>query len=151
MCKNLIDSAELRTFFVIFVQNEAVMMIGRIAEKEKLIKAYESEYSQFVTVCKAFHKYGFWGACHINNVEAREQFNILCLYIARIYNLKRDYSNVLFWANKLAYVPSMSIAEWTSLLNTQDYEELRNYFTNCDIDREAISEVLNDYLTRPCD
>lgn len=25
-------------------------MIGRIAEKEKLIKAYESEYSQFVTV-----------------------------------------------------------------------------------------------------
>ena len=49
-CKNLIDSAELRTFFVIFVQNEAVMMIGRIAEKEKLIKAYESEYSQFVTV-----------------------------------------------------------------------------------------------------
>jgi AAA+ ATPase superfamily predicted ATPase len=46
----LIDSAELRTFFVIFVQNEAVMMIGRIAEKEKLIKAYESEYSQFVTV-----------------------------------------------------------------------------------------------------
>lgn len=26
------------------------MMIGRIAEKEKLIKAYESEYSQFVTV-----------------------------------------------------------------------------------------------------
>ena len=43
-------SAELRTFFVIFVQNEAVMMIGRIAEKEKLIKAYESEYSQFVTV-----------------------------------------------------------------------------------------------------
>ena len=29
-CKNLIDSAELRTFFVIFVQNEAVMMIGSL-------------------------------------------------------------------------------------------------------------------------
>lgn len=66
-------------------------------------------------------------------------------------NIKGDYSNVLFWANKLAYVPSISIVEWSSLLNPQDYEELREYFTNCDIDREATSDVWHDYLTRPCD
>lgn len=100
--------------------------------------------------CKAFHKYGFFGAYHINNVEAREQFNRLCLYIARIYNIKEDYSNVLFWANKLAYVPSISIAEWLPLLNPQDFEELSEYFTNCDIDREATSDVWHEYLTRPC-
>ncbi len=48
-CKFLIDSAELRIFFVIFVQNDAVMMIGRVAEKEKLIKAYESDLSTCFT------------------------------------------------------------------------------------------------------
>ena len=66
-------------------------------------------------------------------------------------NIKGDYSNVLFWANKLAYVPSISTAEWSSLLNSQDYEELRNYFMSCNRDREATSDAWNDYLIRPCD
>ena len=43
-------SAELRIFFAIFVQNDDIMIIGRTAEIDKLRKAYESEYSQFVTV-----------------------------------------------------------------------------------------------------
>ena len=101
--------------------------------------------------CKAFHKYGVFGAYHINNVEAREQYNRLCLYIARIYDQKGDYTSVRFWANKLAYVPSITIEEWKSLLDEHDYEELREYFSDCDIDREATSEVWTDYLTRPCD
>ena len=36
--------------FLLFLQKREIMLIGRTTEKEKLIKAYESEYSQFVTV-----------------------------------------------------------------------------------------------------
>ncbi len=48
----LIDSAELRAFFTIFAQIKSIqtMIIGRKLEKEKLLKAYNSEYSQFVTI-----------------------------------------------------------------------------------------------------
>lgn len=48
-CDFLADSAELR-MFLLFLQKREIMLIGRTTEKEKLIKAYESEYSQFVTV-----------------------------------------------------------------------------------------------------
>ena len=48
--EKIIDSAELRIFFAIFVQNDDTMIIGRTAEIDKLRRAYESEYSQFVTV-----------------------------------------------------------------------------------------------------
>ena len=40
----------MRIFFAIFVQNDDTMIIGRTAEIAKLRRAYESEYSQFVTV-----------------------------------------------------------------------------------------------------
>ena len=40
----------MRIFFAIFVQNDDTMIIGRTAEIDKLRRAYESEYSQFVTV-----------------------------------------------------------------------------------------------------
>ena len=52
MCQKIEDSARLRVIFAIFAENRVVvfMIIGRTIEKEKLIKAYESEYSQFVTV-----------------------------------------------------------------------------------------------------
>lgn len=45
------DSAELKHFFVIFAaSNPCKMIIGRTKEKEKMIRAYQSDYSQFVTV-----------------------------------------------------------------------------------------------------
>lgn len=45
------DSAELKHYFPIFVaSNPYKMIIGRAHEKEKMIRAYQSEYSQFVTV-----------------------------------------------------------------------------------------------------
>lgn len=49
-CIFLIHSAQLRAFLLIFAKNISIMIIGRKLEKEKLIKAFESEYSQFVTV-----------------------------------------------------------------------------------------------------
>ena len=52
MCIFLSHSAGLRAFFIIFAEIKFLknMIVGRILEKEKLMKAYESEYSQFVTV-----------------------------------------------------------------------------------------------------
>ena len=45
------DSAELKHYFPIFAaSNPYKMIIGRAHEKEKMIRAYQSEYSQFVTV-----------------------------------------------------------------------------------------------------
>ena len=50
-CFFLIDSAELKQLFIIFAGTKSIqMIIGRNKEKEKIIRAYQSEYSQFVTV-----------------------------------------------------------------------------------------------------
>ena len=47
----MIDSAGLKYFFVIFAaSNPRKMIIGRFNEKEKMMRAYHSEYSQFITV-----------------------------------------------------------------------------------------------------
>lgn len=99
--------------------------------------------------CKNFHRYGLLGAYRIRNRDAREQYNRICLYIARIYDIRKEYSQVQFWANNLAFIRDISVSEWESLLNPTDFEELRDFFGSCNSDTDAASEAWNDYLSSP--
>lgn len=101
--------------------------------------------------CEAFHRYGLMGAYHWSNKEAREQYNRICLYIAKIYKHKGDSSQVSLWADNLAYIRDYSLDEWHQLLTEDEYQELRELFRFRDINYESTADVWNDYNTNHYD
>ena len=98
--------------------------------------------------CDDFHNFHIF---QYRNHDARRKYNEICLYIAKIYFNRGNYSQVVKWADKLAYYPHISIDEWESLLTSSDYNDLMDKFGNHDNWNDSASESLNDYLTRPCD
>lgn len=101
--------------------------------------------------CDSFHRYGLLGAYHWSNKEAREQYNRICLYIAKIYKHKGDSSQVSLWADNLAYIRDYSLDEWHQLLTEEEYQKLRELFGCRDIDYEATADVWSDRNTSPYD
>lgn len=118
-------------------------------ESEKSLRMFLSLAKQID--CKNFHKFGFWGPFRIRNVEAREQYNRVCLYLAKIYHERNEYTQVQFWANNLSFIRNFSVSDWKLLLNDTDYTELKEFFDQCDLDTDTLADVYSDYATRPCD
>ena len=78
------------------------------------------------------------------NSEAREQYNRLCLYIAKIYNYKGDYNQVRNWAFNTAYLRNIDVNEWKSVLKSEDFYSLSNYFNNRDSYTDSVCDSYDD-------
>lgn len=97
--------------------------------------------------CNGFHQYD---TLQYKQTEAREQYNRLCLYIARIYSKRGNYSKVQEWASNIAYLREVNLTEWSEILTVSDYRELTESMELHDIDQETASGIIHDW-SRRCD
>lgn len=89
---------------------------------------------------KNFHRYATF---QYRKIKAREEYNRLCIYIARIYSKYEDYSKVKEWANKLAFIPNWDdIIDWRKLLHEEDFNEIQRNFDYYDDDQQITLDVM---------
>ena len=88
--------------------------------------------------CENFHRFY---RLQYGDIDARQQYNILCLYIAKIYNSEKNYKKVYEWSSHLAYIPHYNIEDWSKLLTKSDFDGLVKLISNRDDSIDVLREV----------
>ncbi len=88
--------------------------------------------------CKNFHRFFL---LQYKDINAREQYNMLCLYIAKIYSHEGNYDKVYKWSSHLAYVPHYDLQAWSDLLTESDLCDLKELMSDRDTRIDTVREV----------